>query len=85
MPVTNPQRGGQLSFAIYSEGIRSSVRLRCYSPSFNAVLDQDLGPLGPGWQRVSLPALGLAQGVYWARLSAEGKPLGKPARFLYLP
>lgn len=82
-PVCNPQRGPQLLFAVFSDG-RQRTRLRCYSPAMTAVLDQDLGLLPPGWNRVSLPAQGLPAGLYWARLASEGRALGKPVRVLYL-
>jgi hypothetical protein len=48
------------------------------------VLDQDLGLLSPGWHRQDLPAQDLPGGLYWARLSQDGKPLGKPTRVLHL-
>jgi hypothetical protein len=83
-PVFNPQRGSALLFAVYSDGLQD-LRLRCYGPSYAAVLDQDLGRLAAGWLRVSVPAQGLPAGLYWARLSADHKPLGKPVRVLYLP
>jgi hypothetical protein len=83
LPVQNPQRGPLLVFAVYSDGAQP-LRLRCYSPSMAVVLDQDLGLLPPGWHRVRLPAQDLASGLYWARLSDGGKPLGKPSRVLYL-
>jgi hypothetical protein len=82
-PLSNPQRGPILRFAVHSDG-RKPLRLRCYSPALTAVLDQDLGLLSPGWHRVEIPAQDLPSGLYWARLGQEGKPLDQPTRVLYL-
>lgn len=83
-PLYNPQRGGRLEFRIFSGGLERA-RLRAYSPAMVLLGELDLGPLRPGWHAASLPADHLALGLVWARLSQDGKPLGKPVRILRLP
>ena len=84
LPLYDPQRGQSLRFAIQSGGLQRA-HLRCYGPAMALVGDLDLGALAPGWQRAVLDLPGLAPGLYWAHLSADGKGLGKPVRVLLLP
>ena len=82
--ASNPQTGRDLQVVVESLAGLKDARLKVYSAAMVLVVDEPLGPLGPGWHRRQVPGENLHNGMYWVKLSEGNRLLGPASRMLVL-
>jgi beta-glucanase (GH16 family) len=82
--ASNPQTGRDLQVVVESLAGLKDARLKVYSAAMVLVVDEPLGPLGPGWHRRQVPGENLPNGMYWVKLSEGKRLLGPASRMLVL-